>query len=376
MKTNIINLLAGLLFLPTAFAFSNGTDEIITGYNFDGNGFQAGLPCFDSVFKQQTPKYQLTVTDGLINAIDNQSLKLKKGSKKQTNNTLLTTEKRLATLSSVKKQLSKQPNKNLLNPVLLSGLKYHLVKGEDGCGNSLLTGYYTPIIKLKKQADKQYKYPLYTKPSRWPNNQPLTRDEIDNKHKLQGQGLEIGYSDSLLANYFVHIQGSTIATFVDSNETVTLQYSGKNGLKYESLGKYLVNNGYITKEKIGLASIEDFFNKNPNKLNSFLTINPSYVFFAPVAKQPPVSASGTPAIKSVTVAVDPTVIPFGSLLLIEYPIVINDKVTKREYRIVVANDRGSAIKGTGHIDIYQGLEKQAAGQLHHYGRVWLIEAGN
>jgi membrane-bound lytic murein transglycosylase A len=342
-------------------------EEVITGYQFEGNGFQEKLTCFEGTYqKQNMPKVHIQYEKELLQALDNQYKWLVKDKKNEVHKAnFLTKDLLLKTMVKIKSLVSK-------NKKLPSNLNYHLLSGEDKCGNTLFTGYYTPILKLKKKADSVYKYPLYRKPKISKSGIYPSRAEIDIDKKLEGLGLELGYSKSLLDNYFVHVQGSTIADFIDTGERVTLQYAGKNNHKYESLGKYLVSHNYISKEKIGLESIRKFFDNSPRLLKPFLAINQSYVFFSPIKAKSPVTASTTPAISGVTTAVDPRFIPFGTVLLIEYPILKNGKVVSREYRVMVANDRGGAIKGSGHVDIYTGLDKEVAGQLHHYGRVWLI----
>ncbi|MFT6405404.1 MAG: membrane-bound lytic murein transglycosylase A, partial [Marinomonas primoryensis] len=46
-----------------------------------------------------------------------------------------------------------------------------------------------------------------------------------------------------------------------------------------------------------------------------------------------------------------------------------------EFRLLLAQDKGGAIKGSGHIDWYQGIGEEArfhAGQLKQFGKVWLL----
>ncbi len=46
---------------------------------------------------------------------------------------------------------------------------------------------------------------------------------------------------------------------------------------------------------------------------------------------------------------------------------------------MLAQDKGGAIKGSGHIDWYQGIGEKAhdyASHLKHYGRIWLLLPSN
>lgn len=342
-------------------------DDIIKGYDFIGNGWHKELDCFNADFKQDNlAPISITPSQELTLAIYRQLERLNR-SNVTVSSTTLAKQTLIAVLTKVKKQVDGQQQS-----IELQGQRYHRLHGEDGCGNVLLTGYYTPTLKLKRKPDAIYRFPLYKKPTHWPNNNALTREQIDGHNGLGGMNLEIGYSASLLDNYFAQIQGSTYANFIDTNEYVTLAFAGKNGKKYQSLGKYLVAKGHISKKEISLSAIRAFFTENPEKISNMLAINPSYVFFTEV-NTPPITSSGVAAITGVTAAVDPSYIPYGAVLLVEYPILNNTGVVvNRRYQLVIASDSGSAIKGKGHIDLYLGKNPKAAGKLHHYGRVWLL----
>ncbi|MDT0604306.1 murein transglycosylase A [Thalassotalea castellviae] len=362
---------AGIFSITCLASANNNTKEIIKGYDFEGNGWQKNLECFDGTFKQEElPSISLIPEKEMDKALYNQL----SATERKLLTPIITEEQKefIRKQKAVLEKMSEQTGTDE-KAIFLSGLKFKRLRGEDGCGNVLLTGYFTPMLQLKRKPDSTYKYPLYTKPSKWPNDQALTRSEIDDFKGLQGLGLEIGYSDSLLNNYFAQVQGSTFAHFIDTNEYMTLAFSGKNGKKYESLGKYLVSSGHVSKKDISLQAIRNFFEQHPELLSSVLNINPSYVFFREV-KSPPITSSGVPVINNITAAVDPDVIPHGSVLLVEFPIINkNGKVGSREFRLLIASDSGSAIKGAGHIDVYMGENQQQAGFFHHYGQVWLLE---
>ena len=78
-----------------------------------------------------------------------------------------------------------------------------------------------------------------------------------------------------------------------------------------------------------------------------------------------------------SVAVDPRIIPLGSVLVAQVPVLNSQgRATKHIWRLLYAQDTGGAIKGTAHIDLYTGIGKaaaEAAQALHHYGQVWLLK---
>jgi len=258
-----------------------------------------------------------------------------------------------------------------------SVIKGYVLSGEDGCQNVFFTGYYTPVLQIRRQPDKHFRYPLYQRPTIASGVELPTRREIDEGGVLQGRQLELGYSDDLLAVYIAQVQGSVSVHYVDTGEDVTLVYGGKNGHAYQSLGKALISDGKIPTEQISVEAIRRYFAAHPDQLTDYLYRNPSYTFFKPMTSGP-FASSGAEVTQMVTAAVDPTVIPHGAVLLAEIPnIDANGQWTGRyDWRLLVAQDRGAAIRGAGRVDIYfgKGLSAEArAAQLKHYGRVfWLV----
>jgi membrane-bound lytic murein transglycosylase A len=262
-------------------------------------------------------------------------------------------------------------NDNMAN--ILDNVNMYQLCGEDNRGNVHITGYYVPIIDVKKEADAIYKYPLYQKPNAWKGRLP-SRKKIDNEAALANRGLEICYSDDLLDNFLMQVQGSGLVRYPDGTREL-LSYGGENGHRYKSIGKYLVAAGHVPKSEISLDAIKDWTAENPDSLNSLLNRNPSYVFFNKTKKEPSGAAS-VPLSAMISVAVDKRYIPLGSTLLAAVPVLDeNDDFIGHEYRILTAQDVGGAIKGKGRMDFFCGTGeagKKRAGALNHYGKVWLL----
>lgn len=246
------------------------------------------------------------------------------------------------------------------------------VAGEDSLGNVHFTGYFSPIIPVKAAPDSIYRFPLYRQP---PGKLPLpSRKAIDINGALKGQGLEIAWAKDLLSVYFMQVQGSGYLEFPDGKR-VMAQYGGKNGHSYRSLGKMLVESGEVDASKISMQAIRNWFDLHPDRLAETLAQNPSYTFFAP-SNQAPSGATGLPLTAGNSVAADPSCLPLGSCLLARVPTLNNAGIiTGHEFRLLLVQDQGAAVKGFGHVDLYTGAGKsggQRAGNLHHYGNLWLI----
>ncbi|OCG19975.1 MULTISPECIES: murein transglycosylase A [unclassified Gilliamella] len=256
------------------------------------------------------------------------------------------------------------------------GLNSYEMSGQDGYGNVHLTGYYTPIIKARHQATAEFKYPIY----KMPNNieEPLPNREQIYNGTLEDKGLEIAYSNSLMDNFIMEVQGSAYIDFEDDSPLVFFCYGGKNGHSYSSIGRLLVEQGEIEKEKISIQAIKDWAkNKSEKELKELLIQNPSFVFFKPQYNAEVRGAAEVPLVANASIASDKSIVPIGSVVLVDVPLLDNDGQYRgrRENRLMVALDVGGAIKGQ-HFDLYLGVGDEPgklAGYYNHYGRAWVIK---
>lgn len=340
------------------------------GYEFSNNGKISAAP-FNQTYIESQPKIaNLKITDDCQNAAKLNLKVLKRLSdisKFQKNNFSISGKK----LKETGRLLEKLLNKN--QPNLINNFKFYQIKGEDGCGNVHFTGYFTPVLNVRKFADKTFRYPIYAMPKL---NKIPERKSIDQNKSLAGMHLELAYSDSLLENYFLQVQGSGILDF-GNKQTKLIGYAGENGYPYRSIGKMLVTSGAIPAEKISLKAIRKWFAAHPEQLVPMLSKNPSYTFFK-FRKGKITGATGISLTAMHSVAVDKNYIPYGACLLAEMPVLDDSgKLIGHKWQLLFAHDTGGAIRGPGHLDLYHGLGKKAgekAGDLHHYGRLWLLLA--
>lgn len=244
------------------------------------------------------------------------------------------------------------------------------MRGEDGFQNVLMTGYYSPVIKARRTPQGKYRHPIYAMPAQ----KGFSRAQIY-AGALAGQGLELAYSDSMLDNFLLGVQGSGYVDFGEGRLNY-FAYAGQNGFKYASVGRLLVEDGEIPKEKMSVQAIRDWGKRNPSRVQALLERNPSYVFFKNDPTGQVKGSAGVPLVALASVASDRRIVPSGSVLLVEMPLI--DKqgnwTGKHEMRLMVALDVGGAVKGQ-HFDLYQGIGDQAgerAGLMKHYGRVWVL----
>lgn len=338
------------------------------GYDFENNGKDDNLPLLSSVFnKSELSGISVTYSDRLNKALAGSERYLQRKNRTHSLQSGLTMTD--AQIKSTIANLKKWQNEG---GALEDYVDFYQLQGEDSKGNVHYTGYYIPVLKVKNQPDEEFKYPLYRKPTNWNGRLP-NREKIDTDKVLANKGLEIAWSNDLLENYIMQVQGSGVVEYPDGTRQL-LSYGGKNGYGYRSLGKYLVAQGHVPAEKISLTAIRNWMAANPDSLEPVLNLNPSYVFFKPNNAEPS-GAAGVPLVGTHSIAVDKKMIPLGSILLGEVPVLDKDgTLIRHEYRILAAHDVGGAIK-KGHVDFYSGTGKEGediANALHHYGKLWLL----
>ncbi|AOV97767.1 murein transglycosylase A [Edwardsiella hoshinae] len=255
------------------------------------------------------------------------------------------------------------------------GLNAYQMEGVDNFGNVQFTGYYTPVVEARKTPQGAFQYPLYRMPhkrGRLPARSAIYNGALDNRN------LEIAYSNSLMDNFMMEVQGSGYVDYGNGQPLTFFGYAGKNGHAYRSIGKVLIDRGEVAKADMSMQAIRQWAATHSRaEVRELLEQNPSFVFFKPEQFAPVKGASGVPLVARASVASDRSLIPPGSILLAEVPLLNQQGKFTGHYqmRLMVALDVGGAIKGQ-HFDIYQGIGPEAghwAGYYNHYGRVWLLK---
>ena len=258
----------------------------------------------------------------------------------------------------------------------LFGLNAYQMEGVDNFGNVQFTGYYTPVLQARYTPQGEFRHPLYRMPAkgkrRLPDRAAIYAGALDNRN------LVIAYTNSLVDNFMMEVQGSGYVDYGDGRPLTFFGYAGKNGHAYRSIGKVLIDRGEVAKADMSMQAIRHWAETHSEaEVRELLEQNPSFVFFKPEMYAPVKGASAVPLIAKASVASDRSLIPPGTTLLAEVPLLDNQGKFTGQYqmRLMVALDVAGAIKGQ-HFDIYQGIGHeagQAAGFYNHYGRVWVLK---
>lgn len=240
----------------------------------------------------------------------------------------------------------------------------YLLKGRDRKGNVRFTGYYSPIVEVSSEYGGEYVHPIYAKPNEdnYPDGLLPTRWEILYRGVLAGKGLELAWAKSRKDVSLLQLQGSGFVKYQDGR-TEYFSYGGHNGHTRRSMVAQTASMG--SDNSTTMDSTEQVVYRKAN-----------YTFFQRSKRRSPIGAGGVPVTAEVTVAVDRRLVPLGACLLAEFPVIdAKGRLMHHEYKILLAQDTGGAIKGAGHMDYYTGIGNQAlkkARYLSHYGRVWLL----
>ena len=271
---------------------------------------------------------------------------------------------------------------------------------KDSCG--LLTGYYEPVLKGSRTRQGPYQTPVYRRPpdllnvvaetQRAVKSDTLThvrktdagttpyytRAEIE-QGALANKGLELLYLADPVDVFFMHIQGSGRIHLTDGT-TTRINYDGKNGHPYTSIGRYLTEKGMIDADKVSMQNLCKWLRADPDRGQKVMWQNASFIFFRELkgnADAGPLGAVGVPLTPGRSLAVDPTYAPLGAPVYVSAPTLkpAGGKKGSSFNRLMVAQDVGSAIKGPERGDIYFGSGDNAgkvAGVTKHPGNFFVL----
>jgi len=298
--------------------------------------------------------------------------------------------------------LAENPDPEQLNRAIRDNFLVFRATGRQGSHQVLFTGYFEPVYEAGLFPDDTFKYPIYNRPDdlitadlslfkselkgekivgRIQGQQLLpylSRYHIDEENALKGRDLEIAWLKDPVDVSFLQIQGSGRLRLRDGS-TIHVGYSASNGLGYQSIGKYLVNKGFLVMEEISMQAIRKYLKEHPEKVEDVLYSNPSYIFFQRVPTGP-LGNIRVPLTPGRSLALDAKLFPKGALAFISCKkpsIDSHGNITSwnKFSRFVLNQDTGGAIKGAGRADIFWGsgaYAETAAGHLKHEGELYLL----
>ena len=234
----------------------------------------------------------------------------------------------------------------------------------------LLTAYFEPVLEARRRPDQVFRYPIYRKPPEVSRRgdaygaisggrlRPFySRAQID-AGALRGRGLEIAWLADPVDLFFLHIQGSGRLR-LGNGELIRVGFAAKNGHAYKSVGRAMIQRGWARSGGASAAAIKAFYRADPRRGRELLAVNKSYIFFREIrnldARAGPVGAQGVQLTNGRSIAVDRRFIELGLPVWVDAP----NTPSGPRARLTIAQDTGSAIKGSQRADFYMGSGAEA-----------------
>ena len=278
-----------------------------------------------------------------------------------------------------------------------------------GRTEGLFTGYYEPELQGAREPSARFSEPLHRRPSDL-IKVPLGRFQSDAggetlfgrvqdgtlvpyhsreeiaRGKLAGRDLAIAWVDSRVDKFFLQIQGSGRVVLRDSS-ILRVGYAAENGQPYRAIGRDLIAMDAIPREEMSMQAIRRWLADNPTRADALMNENPSYVFFQTLDRLDPglgpLGAQGVPLTPEVSLAVDPSFLPYGAPLYLRtrHPSTqasssaSPDTATVPFRNLMIAQDTGGAIRGAVRGDVFWGAGDRAreiAGRMKARGRYTVL----
>ena len=248
--------------------------------------------------------------------------------------------------------------------------------------DGLATGYFEPLIDASRTPRGAMRVPLHAPPADLATRKPwFTRAQIESLPAAQAalRGREIAYVANPLDALLLQVQGSGRLRLIGPDgraQVVRLAYAGHNDQPYQSIGRWLIDQGEIRPGEASWPAIRSWARRHPQRVTELLNANPRVVFFReeplPDANLGPRGAQGVALVPERSIAVDPRSVPYGTPVWIDTTEPLTSTPLRR---LVLAQDTGSAIVGAVRADYFWGWGEQAeqqAGRMKQSLRMWVL----
>ncbi len=265
---------------------------------------------------------------------------------------------------------------------LMQRFDAYRIESPQGQSEGLATGYFEPAFEASRAPRGAMRHALHKAPADLAMRKPwFTREQSETLPAAQAalRGREIAYVADPLDVLMVQIQGSGrlhIAEPDGRSSNVRIAFAGHNDQPYQSVGRWLIQQGEIRADNAGWPAIRDWARRNPARLNQMLWSNPRLVFFReeplPDPSLGPRGAQGVPLTPERSIAVDPKSVPYGTPIWLD----TTEPATSTPLRrLVVAQDTGGAIVGAVRADYFWGpgeRAEQQASKMKQKLKMWAL----
>ncbi len=243
--------------------------------------------------------------------------------------------------------------------------------------SGLFTGYYEPVLRGSRRRRPGYSVPLHAKPRDLARLRPYPSRARILKPPLRTRIPVFLWLADPVDAYTLHIQGSGVVRLAGGG-SVRVGVAATNGRRYVSIGRILLRRGALTRSQATMQGIRAWLRAHPRQATALMNRNPRYIFFrivrAGVARGlGPIGGQGVALTPGRSLAVDTRFVAYGT------PVWLDTTWPKppggRLRRLVIAQDKGGAIKGAMRGDLFIGRGARAlaiAGRMRQRGRYFLL----
>jgi membrane-bound lytic murein transglycosylase A len=247
----------------------------------------------------------------------------------------------------------------------------------------LATGYFEPLVEASRSPRPGFRVALYAPPPDLATRKPYwTRQQIETLPAAQRslRGSEIAWLRDPLDALLLQVQGSGRLAFAGapgaSPQVVRVAFAAQNEQPYQSVGRWLIEQGELRASEASWPAIRAWARQNPGRIDAMIRSNPRFVFFREEALPDPglgpKGAQGVALVPGRSIAVDPQSIPYGTPVWLDTTEPLSTRPLRR---LVVAQDTGSAIVGAVRADYFWGWGDDAeaeAGRMKQALRMWVL----
>lgn len=244
----------------------------------------------------------------------------------------------------------------------------------------LLTGYFEPLLEGRRTPDARFAWPLHRPPAALGQRKPFySRSELEATPEGRAAlaGREVVWLADPLDVLLIQVQGSGRVRLLDeatpqgTPKVVRLAFAGHNDQPYQSVARWLVDQGAFSLEQASWPAIRSWAQANPARVGEMMAANPRVVFFREEPLLDPESgpngAQGVALTPGRSIAVDRDSVPLGT------PVWLDSTLPQSWVagalpppsplrRLVMAQDTGGAILGAVRADFFWGWGDDALAQ--------------
>jgi len=288
----------------------------------------------------------------------------------------------LGVCSAARQSFAAQPADASLRDWLQQHLRAYRIESLARDPAGLATGYFEPLVEASRYPKPGFRVALYAPPPDLASRKPYwTRQQLETLPAAQKslRGSEIAWVRDRLDALVLQVQGSGRLTFAGAGgatQVVRVAYAAHNDQPYQSIGRWLIDQGELRPSDASWPAIRAWARQNPGRVDEMLRSNPRVVFFReeplPDPALGPKGAQGVPLTPVRSIAVDPQSVPYGTPVWLDTSEPLSTRPLRR---LVVAQDTGTAIVGAVRADYFWGWGDDAeaeAGRMKQPLRMWAL----